>query len=138
VLKFGIHFETLNHIYSLRKVSLVLLGIGPHRFLWIAVFVITLTLRKQNRLRVFGYGVLRQINGPKTDEVTWAWRRLHSEELHDLHSSPDIIQVIKSRRTRWAVHVARMGEVRTGFWCVNLIERDHLEDRGLYGKVTLQ
>jgi hypothetical protein len=61
-----------------------------------AVFVITVTFRKESRLRVFEYGVLRQINGPKTDEVTWAWRRLHSEELHDLQSSPDIIQVIKS------------------------------------------
>jgi len=81
---------------------------------------------------------LRKLNGPKTDEVTWAWRSLHSEELRELYSSPDIIQVIKSRRTRWAVHVARMGEVRTGFWCVNLIERNRLEDRGLDERVILQ
>jgi hypothetical protein len=95
-------------------------------------------LRKEYRLRVFEYGVLRQINGPKTEEVIWAWRRLHSEELHDLHNSQDIIQVIQSKRTKWAVHVARMGEVHIGFWCVNLIEGDRLEDRGLYGKITLQ
>jgi hypothetical protein len=69
---------------------------------------------------MFEYGVMGQINGPKTDEVTWAWRRLHSEELRDLHSSPDIIQVIKSRSTKWVVHIERMGDVRTGFWCVNL------------------
>ena len=138
MLKFGIHSETLNHIYSVREISLVLLGIGLHTFLWMAVLLITVTLRKENRLRVFEYGVLRQINGPKTDEVTWAWRRLHIEELHDLQSSPDIIQVIKSRRTRWAVHVTRMGKVRAVFWCVNLIEKGHLEHRGLYGKVTLQ
>jgi hypothetical protein len=55
-----------------------------------------------------------------------------------MHSSPDIIQVIKSRRTRWAVHVARMGEVRTVFWCVNLIERDRLEDRGLDERIILR
>jgi len=72
VLKFGIHSETLNHIYSVREISLVLLGIGLHTFLWMAVLLITVTLRKENRLRVFEYGVLRQINGPKTDEVTWA------------------------------------------------------------------
>jgi hypothetical protein len=82
--------------------------------------------------------MLRQIGGPKMEEVTCEWRRLHSVELHDLHSSPDIIQVIKSRRMRWAVHVARMVEVRTGIWWVNLIERDRLEDRCIDGRVILQ
>jgi hypothetical protein len=56
--------------------------------------------------------VLRRIFGPKRDEVTGEWRILHDEELHDLYSSPSIIKIIKSRRMRWAVHVARMGEKR--------------------------
>jgi hypothetical protein len=56
--------------------------------------------------------VLRRIFGPERDEVTGEWRKLHSGELHNLYSSPDIIRQIKSRRLRWAAHVARMGEGR--------------------------
>jgi hypothetical protein len=56
--------------------------------------------------------VLRRIFGPKRDKVTGEWRKLHSRELHNLCSSPDIIRQIKSRRMRWAGHVARMGEER--------------------------
>jgi hypothetical protein len=52
---------------------------------------------------------LRRIFGPKRDEVTGGWRKLHNVELHNLYSSPSIIRVIKSRRMRWAGHVARMG-----------------------------
>jgi hypothetical protein len=59
---------------------------------------------------VFENRVLRRIFGPKRDEATAEWRKLHNEELHNLYSSPDIIMQIKSRRTRWAEHVARMGE----------------------------
>jgi hypothetical protein len=59
---------------------------------------------------VFGNGVLRRIFGPKKDRVTGGWRQLHSEELHNLISSPSIFRIIKSRRMRWAGHVARMGE----------------------------
>jgi hypothetical protein len=70
------------------------------------------TLREEHRLRVFGNRVLRRIFGPKRDEVTGEWRKLHSEELHNLYSSPDIIRQVKSRRMRWAGHVARMGEER--------------------------
>jgi hypothetical protein len=54
--------------------------------------------------------VLRRIFGPKRDEVTGEWRKLHNEELHDLYSLPSIIRIIKLRRMRWAGHVARMGE----------------------------
>jgi hypothetical protein len=61
-------------------------------------------------LRAFENRVLRRISGPKRDEVTGEWRKLHSEELHILYSSPDIIRQVKSRRMRWAWHVARMGE----------------------------
>jgi len=65
---------------------------------------------------MFENRVLRRIFGPKRDEVTGEWRKLHNEELHDLYSSPHIFLVIKSRRMRWVVHVARMGreEVHTG------------------------
>jgi hypothetical protein len=61
---------------------------------------------------VFEDRVLRRIFGPKRDEVTGEWRKLHNEELHNLYSSPDIIRQVKSRRMRWAGHVARMGEER--------------------------
>jgi hypothetical protein len=74
-------------------------------------------LREECRLRVFENRVLRRIFGPTGDEVTGEWRRLHNKELYALYSSPNIIRVIKSRRLRWAGHVARMGreEVHTGF-----------------------
>jgi hypothetical protein len=68
-----------------------------------------LTLREEHRLRVFENRVLRRIFGPKRDEVTGEWRKLHNEELRDLYSSPSIIKIIKSRRMRWADHVARVG-----------------------------
>jgi hypothetical protein len=61
---------------------------------------------------VFENRVLRRIFGPKRDEVTGEWRKLHNEELHILHSSPNIIRQIKSWRMRWVGHVARMGEER--------------------------
>jgi hypothetical protein len=70
----------------------------------------SLTLREEHRLRLFQNRVLRRIFGPKRDEVTGEWRTLHNKELHDLHSSPSIIIIIRSRRMRWEGHVARMGE----------------------------
>jgi hypothetical protein len=69
-----------------------------------------LTLGEQHRLRVFENRVLRGIFGPKRDEVTGEWRKLHNGDLHKLCSSPDIIRQVKSRRMRLAGHVARMGE----------------------------
>jgi hypothetical protein len=72
----------------------------------------SLTLREEHRLRVFKNKVLRRIFGPKRNEVTGEWRKLHNGELHILYSSPDIIRQIKSRRVRWAGHVAGMGEGR--------------------------
>jgi hypothetical protein len=59
--------------------------------------------------------VLRRIFGPKRDEVTGEWRKLHNMEFHDLYSSPSIIRIIKSRRMRWAGHIARMGEKRNAY-----------------------
>jgi hypothetical protein len=69
----------------------------------------SLTLREEHKLRVFENTVLRRIFGPKRDEVTGGWRKLHNEELHGLYSSPGIVRVIKTRRMRWVGHVARMG-----------------------------
>jgi hypothetical protein len=69
-------------------------------------------LREERRLRVFENKVLRRIFGPKRDEVTGEWRKLHNEELNDLYSFTNIVWVVKSRRMRWAGHVARMGEKR--------------------------
>jgi len=68
----------------------------------------SLTLREERRLRVFEIKVLRRIFGPRGDEVTGDWRRLHNEELNNLYCSPNIVRVIKWRRMRWAGHVARM------------------------------
>jgi hypothetical protein len=72
-------------------------------------------LRDGCRLRVFENRVLRRIFGPKRDEVTGEWRRLHNKELYALYSLPNIIRVIKSRRLRWAGHVARIGKRRGAY-----------------------
>jgi hypothetical protein len=75
----------------------------------------SVTLRVEHILRVFENSVLRRLFGPKRDEVTGGWRKLHNEELLGLYSSPSIIRVIKARRMRWVGHVARMGEVRDAY-----------------------
>jgi hypothetical protein len=72
----------------------------------------TLSSTIARRLRVFENRVLRTVFGPKRDEVKGEWRKLHNEELNDLYSLPNIVRVVKSRRKRWAGHVARMGEDR--------------------------
>jgi len=77
----------------------------------------SLTLREEHRLRVCENRVLRRIFGPRRDEVTGEWRKLHNEELNELYSSPIIVRVIKSRRMSWAGHVACMG-VRRGVFGV--------------------
>jgi hypothetical protein len=86
-------------------------------------------LREKHRLRVFENRVLRRVFGPKRDEVTGEWRKLHNEELCDLYSLPSIIRIIKLRRMRWAGHVARRGGGRRGmliaYWWESQRERDH-------------
>jgi len=72
----------------------------------------SLTLREERGLKVFENRVLRGIFGPKRNEVTGEWRKLHNEELNDLYCSPNIVRVIKPRRMRWAGHVERKGERR--------------------------
>jgi hypothetical protein len=77
-------------------------------------------LREERRVKVFENRLLRRVFGPKRDEVTGKWRKLHNE-LNDLYSLPNIVRVVKSRRMRWTGHVVRMGEGRfhdngTGWW----------------------
>jgi len=92
----------------------------------------SLTVREERKLRVFEKSVPRGILWPKRDKVKGEWRKLHNEKLKDLFSSPNVIQVIKSRRMGGAGHVACMGggrgEIHTGFWRGNLRETGHLED----------
>jgi hypothetical protein len=100
----------------------------------------SLKMKEECRLRVLENRVLRRIFGPKRDEVTREWTKLHNEEHYDLYSSPNIIRVIKSRRMRWAEHVALCGggEVHIVFWWGNLSERDHLEEPEVDGRIILE
>jgi hypothetical protein len=72
----------------------------------------SLTLREERMLRVYENRVLRRVFGPKRNEVTGEWIKLHNEELNDQNSLPNIVRVVKSIRMRWAEHVAHMGEDR--------------------------
>jgi hypothetical protein len=96
-------------------------------------------LWEEHRLRVFENRVLRRIFGPKREE-DGSWRKLHSDELHNLYSSPNIVRVIKSRRMRgrdmW--YAWERGEVFTGFWLGGPKARDHWEDLGVGGRITLR
>ena len=89
---------------------------------------------------MFENRVLRRIFGPKRDEVTREWRKLHNEELNHLYPAPNILWSIKSRRMRRVGHVARMGrgDVYTGFWWGNLREGNHLEDPGVNWRIILR
>jgi len=96
-------------------------------------------LREERRLRVFEDRVLRRVFGSKRDEVTGEWRKLY-EKLRDLYSLPNIVRVVKSRRIRWAGHVACMGDRR----CVHRVlvgkpeGRDHWGDPDVDGRIILR
>jgi hypothetical protein len=79
---------------------------------WYGCETWSLTMGEKRRLRVFQIRVLRRLFGPKMDEVTEEWRKLHNAELNDLYPSSNTAQVIKAKRMRWAWYVARMGEKR--------------------------
>jgi len=96
----------LSKSLKLRYTELILLDVLYECGTW------SLKLREEHRLRVFENMVLRRIFGPKRDEVTGDWGKLQNEELNDMYSSPNIVWVIKSRRMRWAGHVACVGESR--------------------------
>jgi hypothetical protein len=76
---------------------------------------LSLTLREEHRLRVFENRVLRRIFGPKRDEETGEWRKLHNEALRDLYSSTSIVSIIKSKRMSWANYVARVEAKRNAY-----------------------
>ena len=89
---------------------------------------------------MFENRVLRRIFGPKTEKVTGEWRKLHNEERNDMYSSPNSVRVIKSRRMRWAGHVARMGERRDVYRVLvgKPGGKRSLGNPGLYGKIILR
>jgi hypothetical protein len=128
------------------------LSLGVHVVLWYTTYIYktiilpvilygcetwSLTLRVERRLGAFENRVLRRIFGPKRDEVTGEWRKLHNEELHILYSSPNIIRQIKSRRIRWAGHMACLGKERH----LNKVligkpeGKSHLKDQGVDGRM---
>jgi hypothetical protein len=85
------------------------------------------TLREEEGLRVFENRVLRRIFGPRRDELTGGWRKLHNEKLHILYFSPSIVKIIRTRRTKLVGDLARIGRkgMHTGYWLQNRKERDH-------------
>ena len=95
----------------------------------------SLTLEEERTLRAFENRVLRRILGPKRDEVTGEWRKVHNEGLNDLYSLPNIFRVIQSRRMRWAGHVARIGEGRGMY---GVLVGKHGGEPGVDGRIILR
>jgi hypothetical protein len=86
--------------------------------------ILSMTLREKYRLRMFENMVQRRMFGPKRNEMTGGWRKLHNEELHNLYSSPSIIRMMKSRSMRWTWNVARMGEKRNAYRILGESQKD--------------
>jgi hypothetical protein len=143
-VKIRLKSERVSHhsVQNLLSSSLLYKNIKIHRtiilrFVFLGCEIWSPTLKEERRLKVLGNRVLRRMFGPKRDEVTGKWRKLHNEESTDTYSSPNIIRVMKSQRMSWAKQVARVGE-KTGFWWGNPRERDHLEDPRVDGRITLR
>jgi hypothetical protein len=102
--------------------------------------MLSLTLREAHRLRKFENRVLRRIFGPKRGKVTGVWRKLCNEELHNLQSSPSIIRMIKSKRVKWAGHVARWGRrgPHIGYWWESQKKTDHWEEKDVGERIILK
>ena len=103
----------------------------------------SLTLTEEHRLRVSENRVLRTIFGPKRDEVTGEWRKLHNAVLNDMYSSSSTVRVVKSRRMRRTEHEVRMGDRRGAYTVLTRSlrdqrERDNLEDPGVDGRIILK
>jgi hypothetical protein len=98
-----------------------------------------LSLNEEHRLRVFENRVLKRTYGPKREEVTGGWRRLHNKDLHNLYASPNI-RVIISRRLHWMGHVVCMGELRNPHRILaeNVNGRDNMEDLHVDGRILLE
>jgi hypothetical protein len=114
-------FCLLSKIVKLKIYKTIIFLVVLYRFeTW------SLTLREENRVRVFENRVPRKIFGPKRDGVTGGWRKLQNEELHSLYCLPSIIRIIKQRKIRWGGHVAQMGRrgMHIGFWWESRKERD--------------
>jgi hypothetical protein len=97
-------------------------------------------LREERRLKVFENRVLRKVFGPKRDEVTGEWRKLHNEELNDFYSLPNIVRVVKSKIMRWAGmwRVWERRVVYTGCWWGSQRERGHWGEPDVDGRVLLR
>jgi hypothetical protein len=102
-------FHLLSDIVKIR-IYIIILPVVLYRY-----ETLSLALREKHRLRVFENRVLRRIFGPKRDEMTGGWRKLHNEELHSLYSSTSKIRLINSRRMRWSGHVGRIGAKRNAY-----------------------
>ena len=100
----------------------------------------SLILKEEHRLSVFENRVFRRIFGPKRDDVTEEWRKLHNEELNDGYFSPNIVRVMKTENNKMVGSRSMYGgaEVCIGFWWGNFRERDHLEDQGINGRIILR